>query len=211
MFAIIVIMGFISVLMFAVPVFIVYKIIYDRHMNKALEQGKATGRKWLAPGVVFIGVLAIMMIGLIFVTAAFGALVFVRDSRTTEYSEQQEGIVIEVSDSVNYVPDGGEYELVQEGQDQGVDFDLYKSISADGSIRYLIIAHYACDSAGMNEIECGYNTEFGGTRAARSYPVAHADPDICMMAEIPDSEYHPGNIVLKISSGSHVTEINLDI
>ncbi|MBP5261739.1 MAG: hypothetical protein J6Z43_06410 [Clostridiales bacterium] len=212
MIAVLLILGFVVALVIALVLFIIYKLIYDHQMNKILASGNASGkRKWLAPWAFFLIVMGVMTVGYVGFAALFS--IFTAAGRSmveTVYGGEPQMIDIEANDSVNYVVDGG-YELIDEGTSEGIEYTLYKLQTKDFECRYIVIAHYAVEDPGMNEIQCEYRTEHGGMRASKGYYTGSSDPDLYFMIDVRDEGYQTGSIIVELTSGDNHSSLTFEV
>ncbi|MBR2524144.1 MAG: hypothetical protein IKE53_06890 [Clostridiales bacterium] len=213
MVLVILLIGFFCALLFPVCVFLAYKFFYDSHTNRILASGIVPKRRWPAPWIIYVIVLVVTMAVFALLGSGFVLMVRVADEhgQAADYSDMPQMIDIHISEVIRYEMDGGRYELIDEGSDNGIDYSLYRYQTKDSICNYVIIAEFAVPGAGRNTVECGYNTETGGVRASEYYDSYQADPDVYCMIEIEDTMYSPGTIEMTVSAGDEISKLTLEI
>lgn len=211
MIAFLLILGFVVSLVLALVFFIIYKLIYDHMMNKRLASGNVSGsHKMLAPWAFFLIVLGVMIVGYAGFAAVFSMFTASTSMVEAVYGGESQTIGIQINDSVNFVCDS-DYELVDEGTSDGIEYSMYKIQTEDSECRYILIGQFAADNPGMNEIACEYQTEHGGLRATSGYYISDADPDVYFMIDVRDADYNSGTISVELNSGDSTSLLTLEV
>ena len=194
---------FVFASMVPLVIFIVYKIIYDNHMNKVLKsEGGSTPRKWIAPWLLFVIVFMAQMIlfsvGAV-TLAAFSLYNMDHQAETVTISDTPR-MTIQTSDSVSFEVDDS-YEKIDEGKTDDVDYCLYKKVTTETGCKYILVVRYEAEGGTETTINCDYRTDLNGVGEKMQELILPKNANMCAMADITDVAYNPGKITFELIRG----------
>jgi hypothetical protein len=193
-------------------IFIVYKIIYDNHMNKVLKsEGGSTPRKWIAPWLLFVIVFMAQMI--LYSTGAVALAAFslhtTTDREVSTISDTPR-MNIQTSDSVTFEVDDS-YEKIDEGKTDDVDYCLYKKVTTETGCKYILVVHYEAEGGTETTINCDYRTDLNGVSEKTQELILPKNANMCAMADITDVAYNPGKITFELIRGELKTVVIFEV
>lgn len=134
------------IVVITVAAFFIYKIFYDKHMNRVLESGETKKRKWIAPwGVALItfGLQLVILAGIMFPLSMF---MFKREASETNLELSEENpILFDISDSVMYQIDDKRYECVSSLSQDGITLYVYRKNGDDENNQFIILGEIEKD------------------------------------------------------------------
>ena len=206
--------GFVFALVLSLVIFIIYKILYDKHMNRVLQSGGDVKKgKWLAPWALLLIVLGVQLVGVIGCGSLFAAFAYVKTDGQNVVEElgAAEDLSFYVTDETSdYVPQG--FKLVKEDEENGIEYKIYQEMADNGLVHYILVANYTVPSEGLSTITTVFEPSKDSVSASNLVYHNHefANKKICFIGDYWNTT-HNADIVLTIVSGEKVSEAKIHV